>query len=345
MKPIVLYEEKIKEGLAPFTRMRSVLDIRIGILTLREKWELLSGEAVDIDEQPAGLPANILPSVAVLDAYRNNQLSSILSSAPKIDHPWDICRYNDDMIRQDYLLLTSGRVSCPIPSSNQVISPEAVFIEEGARMAHCSLNASTGPIYIGKNAEIMEGALIRGPFAICQDSVVKMGARIYGASTIGKHCMAGGEIKNSILSDFSNKSHDGYLGDAVIGEWCNIGAGSSNSNIKNTAKDIMIREESTGTLINAGQKCGLMMGDYSRCAINTSFNTGTITGICCNIFGSGLTPTYIRNFSWGFGESVYQWEKAIADIANWKKLKNQSLTSSEIQKLKIIFEQSKPTNT
>jgi len=206
---------------------------------------------------------------------------------------------------------------------------------------HCILNASTGPIYIGKNAEIMEGSMIRGPFALCKNSVVKMSSKIYGGTTIGKNCVVGGEIKNSMISDYSNKSHDGYLGDSVIGEWCNLGAGTSNSNIKNTGNDVMVWDNSSNQFINAGLKCGLIMGDYSRCAINTSFNTGTVVGVCCNIFGNGLTPKHIRNFSWGFGESIYEFEKAIKGIENWKKLKDQSITDIEIQTLKHIFEQSK----
>jgi len=194
----------------------------------------------------------------------------------------------------------------------------------------------------------MEGSLIRGPFALCEGATVKMGTKIYGATTVGPYCVVGGEIKNSVLFGFSNKGHDGYLGDAVIGEWCNLGAGTSNSNLKNNAGEVKIRDHRTGRLISAGAKCGLLMGDYSRSAINTSFNTGTVVGVCCNIFGEGLTPKYIPSFSWGYGDEGqagvktgrYDLEKAFRDIASWKRLKGHALTEAEIQNLKYIFEKS-----
>ncbi len=237
--------------------------------------------------------------------------------------------------------------SQPIPSSAQAICPENIFIEEGARLQHCLLNASTGPIYIGRNAEIMEGSLIRGPFACCEGATVKMGTKIYGATTLGPYSTAGGEIKNSVFFGYSNKGHDGYLGDAVIGEWCNLGAGVSASNLKNNAGEIKVYHPATKTYIPVGQKCGLLMGDYSRAAINTSFDTGTVAGVCCNIFGEGIPPKYIPDFSWGHKgqmgssnpDNRYEWDKALRDIANWKKLKNQSLAEAEILALKHIFAQ------
>lgn len=187
----------------------------------------------------------------------------------------------------------------------------------------------------------MEGAVIRGPFALCEGAVVKMGARIYGATTIGPYSIVGGEIKNSVIQGYSNKAHDGYLGDSVIGEWCNLGAGTSNSNLKNNAGEVNVWHEQGQQFMNVGQKCGLLMGDYSRSAINTSFNTGTVTGICCNVFGNGLTPKYIPNFSWGVNdEPKYELEKAIVDIMNWKRLKNQQLGTEEEKQLRNIFEQS-----
>jgi UDP-N-acetylglucosamine diphosphorylase/glucosamine-1-phosphate N-acetyltransferase len=233
--------------------------------------------------------------------------------------------------------LTRGRQSAPIPPSVQVISPQSIFIEEGASISHSILNASTGPIYIGRNSNIMEGCLIRGPFALCESAVVKMGTKIYGATTIGPCSTAGGEIKNSVLFGYSNKGHDGYLGDSVIGEWCNLGAGTSNSNLKNNAGEVKVWN--AGQFISAGLKCGLLMGDYSRAAINTSFNTGTVVGVCCNVYGEGLMPKYIPDFSWGVHNKgpKYAFEKALRDIENWKKLKNQSLTDAEILTLKHIF--------
>jgi UDP-N-acetylglucosamine diphosphorylase/glucosamine-1-phosphate N-acetyltransferase len=236
-------------------------------------------------------------------------------------------------------MITEGRISQPVSASNSLAGSENIFFEEGAKAEHCVLNASTGPIYIGRNAEIMEGSFIRGPFAMCEGAVVKMGSKIYGATTLGPYCIAGGEIKNAVMFGYSNKAHDGYLGDSVIGEWCNLGAGTSNSNLKNNAADVRIWNPLTGQSQNAGLKCGLLMGDYSRSAINTSFNTGTVTGVCCNIFGQGLTNTYIPSFSWGAGNTTkYELAKALRDIESWKRLKKQSLTQEEIKTLSHIFE-------
>jgi UDP-N-acetylglucosamine diphosphorylase/glucosamine-1-phosphate N-acetyltransferase len=341
MNAITLNENSIKNNLYPFTLTRSVIDIRAGIFTLREKWEILSGKKIEILEQEGSLPANIIPTKQIIEELRKNNFESILSGAKKIENPWDIFRLNDEMIREDFSIIKKEKRSQAVSSTNKIISPENIFIEEDAIVEHCILNASIGPIYIGKNAEIMEGSMIRGPFALCENSIVKMGSKIYGATTIGKNCVVGGEIKNSVISDYSNKAHDGYLGDSVIGEWCNIGAGTSNSNIKNNATDTMVWNDLSNQFINAGLKCGTIMGDYSRCAINTSFNTGTIVGVCCNIFGNGLTPRNIRSFSWGFDGLEYEFEKAIKDITNWKKLKKQPVTDAEIRNLKHIFELSK----
>jgi UDP-N-acetylglucosamine diphosphorylase/glucosamine-1-phosphate N-acetyltransferase len=317
MNAMTLDDSMSIDHLFPFTLTRSVLDIRIGILTLREKGERLAGMA----------NANDFPLAR--------------SGAQQINHPWDIFRLNGAAITEDMQLLTRGRISQPLPASVQAICPENIFIEEGARITHSILNASAGPIYIGRNAEIMEGSLIRGPFALCENSIVKMGSKIYGATTIGPHSIAGGEIKNSVIFGYSNKAHDGYLGDAVIGEWCNLGAGTSNSNLKNTGGGVKVWSEASGEFIGAGIKCGLLMGDYSRCSINTSFTTGTVVGACCNIIAGGLTPKYIPSFSWGqpgTSSSRYTFDKALKDIANWKKFKNQSLNDREIQVLKHIFE-------
>lgn len=253
---------------------------------------------------------------------------------------WDILKLNDSELRKDFEAITAGRKSKPVPRSVRVTSSKNIFIEEGAKLQHCILNASAGPIYIGKNAEIMEGALIRGPFALCEGSVVKMGAKIYGATTIGPHSVVGGEIKNSVIFGYSNKAHDGYLGDSVIGEWCNLGAGTSNSNLKNTAKEVKMWDDSSQSYINAGLKCGLFMGDYSRTAINTSLNTGTVVGVCVHVFGAGgLVSKYFPDFTWGCKGEKYQFVKAIRDIENWKRLKGHRLIEKEKQILKHIFDQ------
>jgi UDP-N-acetylglucosamine diphosphorylase/glucosamine-1-phosphate N-acetyltransferase len=184
----------------------------------------------------------------------------------------------------------------------------------------------------------MDGAIIRGPLALCEGAVLKAGAKIYGATTLGPYCSGGGEIKNSVLQNYSNKAHDGYLGDSVIGSWCNLGAGTTNSNLKNTAGDIYMPANTKKEKINAGNKCGVIMGDYTRTAINSSINTGSIYGVCSNVFGEGLLPAEIESFIWGNkSDAVYQLDKALEDIARWKKLKNKSLSENEAAVLKHLF--------
>lgn len=306
---MVLDDSLINRQIFPFTLTRSILDIRVGILTIREKVERF-----------------------------NDPVDELIR---KIKYPWHIFQLNGEEIRKDFNLLTRNRSSQPISSTNRLIAPENIFIEEGAILEYAMLNAAEGPIYIGKKAQVMEGAMIRGPFALGEGALVKMGARIYGATTIGPYSVVGGEIKNAVMFGYSNKAHDGYLGDSVIGEWCNWGAGSSNSNLKNNAGMVKVWDPYEKKFAEAGFKCGVMMGDYSRCAINTAFNTGTVVGVCCNVFGEGLTPKYIPDFSWGYTTlSKYAFENALKDISNWKKLKNQALSDAEIQTLKLIFEQS-----
>lgn len=336
MNVLLLEEGSCIDDLRPFTSTRSVLDIRIGIFTLREKWEMLLGKdgfELVSKETPGALPANMLPTPQLVAAMR---AGAGVSQARTIRYPFDIFRYNSEALIADFNLVTAGRISQPVPASVQVINPEKVFIEQGARLQYCLLNASAGPVYIGRDAEVMEGSLIRGPFAACEGSTVKMGTKIYGATTLGPCSTAGGEIKNTVFFGYSNKGHDGYLGDAVIGEWCNLGAGTSASNLKNNVGDVKVWHPASGRAIPAGQKCGLLMGDYSRAAINTSFTTGTVVGICCNIFGATPPSKYVPDFSWGDGHR-YEWDKALRDIDNWKKLKNQSLTGTEILTLKHIF--------
>ncbi len=326
-----LHDAAVEKQLYPFTLTRTAADIRIGILTIREKWSRLNPST-----GLSPVPSHLVPDAEIIKALREEEpppLDSML-----IEFPWHIFQYNDRAIRQDFALLTRDRESRPVSGSNRITNPSAIFLEEGARVEHCMLNAATGPIYIGKNSEIMEGSMIRGPFALCEGAVVKMGATIYGATTIGPYSVAAGEIKNSVIMGYSNKGHDGYLGDAVIGEWCNLGAGTTNSNLKNNGSKVRIFNPLLGQAVSAGRKCGLLMGDYSRSAILTTFNTGTVTAVSCNVFNEGLTPTHIPSFSWGCNGTRYRFEKALEDIAVWKKFKNQVLTPEEIQKLGFIFE-------
>jgi UDP-N-acetylglucosamine diphosphorylase/glucosamine-1-phosphate N-acetyltransferase len=349
MHQLLLEEISCTDGLLPFTATRSVLDIRMGILTFREKWVRLLGSEGFLLGTGAALPANCLPTRALAARVREEfargplgqaAIDLLITHARLIRLPWHIFQHNAEALLEDFELLTEGRRSQPIPSGVMAIRPESLFIEEGARIGPCVLNASTGPIYIARDAEIMEGSLIRGPFAACEGAVVKMGTRIYGATTLGPAAVVGGELKNVVVFGYSNKGHDGYLGDSVIGEWCNLGAGTSVSNLKNNAGEIRVWHPASREFVPAGTKCGLLMGDYSRSAINTSFGTGTVIGICCNIFGAGLPPKYIADFAWGLdGAGRYEWTRVLRDIGNWKKLKNRTLTETEIGTLKHIFEQ------
>lgn len=390
MNKIIFTEEFCQpENLHPFTLTRQIQDIRVGILTIREKWEkmlgLVSYDKKEDDYKDLGrsvniedvvgtgdcfmIHGNVLPAARLVKAIRKLKNGECIATPGgnniafrfsrkeisdkykiKVDravvfsgeiktirYPWDIFQLNDWAIRQDFALLTGKRKSQAIPRSNKVVNPSGVFIEKGAKAEHSILNASTGPVYIGKNAEIMEGCIIRGPFAMGENACLKMGTKIYGATTLGPGCVGGGEIKNSVLFGYSNKAHDGYLGDAVIGEWCNMGAGTSNSNLKNNASEVKVW--TPGGELSAGTKCGVMMGDYSRTAINTSINTGTVIGVSCNVFGSGLTPRFIPNFSWGSeGVTRYTFEKAIPDIEDWKRLKGREISDDEKSILKYIFD-------
>lgn len=244
-------------------------------------------------------------------------------------------------IERDIQWIKSKKQSQPIDTSNKVVCPENIFIEEGASVLCCNLNASDGQIYIGKEALIMEGTSIRGPFVLGQKGVVKMNTSIYGATTIGPYCLAGGEIKNSVLLGYSNKGHEGYLGDSIIGHWCNIGAGTCNSNIKNTAGKVQMWNEFKQEWVTVGQKMGMLMGDYSRFAIQSSINTGSYIGVSANIFGNGLLPKNLPNFTWGILPG-YQFEKAISDINNWKKLKGFTVSEPEKSILRHLYKESQP---
>jgi UDP-N-acetylglucosamine diphosphorylase/glucosamine-1-phosphate N-acetyltransferase len=352
----ILFDGPVRTALLPFTFTRPVADIRIGILTIREKWEKHLGyttttitEEYLMDKYPmVEMEQNILINSAYLP---NEVLAEMVTSLEenqaifsgdeviafytkdtqeevdfdtydiieyedeviKIEHVWDIFKKNDAALREDFELLTEGRDSQDVPSSVNTIAAHNIFIEEGAKLEYVTLNASTGPIYIGKNTEIMEGSIIRGPFALCEGAVVKMGAKVYGATTVGPECRIGGEVSNSVLFGYSNKGHDGFLGNSVLGEWCNLGADTNNSNLKNNYEEVKLWNYEKESFVKTGlQFCGLMMGDHSKSGINTMFNTGTVVGVCANIFGSGFPRNFVPSFSWGgaAGMVTYDVKKA-----------------------------------
>jgi UDP-N-acetylglucosamine diphosphorylase / glucose-1-phosphate thymidylyltransferase / UDP-N-acetylgalactosamine diphosphorylase / glucosamine-1-phosphate N-acetyltransferase / galactosamine-1-phosphate N-acetyltransferase len=382
---LVLFDTPIRSNLHPLTLNRAVADIRIGIFTIKERWERITGRNVFILTDPAIQPlyetvpsgdclfvdAAVQPNTELLSKISTLNLGEcivenhavvagrqVVSEVPMLNairglfkdietaekqnrliHPWDIFKYNEEYILHDFALINDVDLDVNLYKSSTLINSSNIFIEEGAKIDYSILNASTGPIYVGKNATVMEGSLIRGPFALCEGATVKMGTKVYGATTVGPFSVIGGEVKNSVFFGYSNKGHDGYLGDSVIGEWCNIGAGTSNSNLKNTAGDVKAWSYGQKDLISAGTKCGVVMGDYSRTSINTSINTGTVIGLCCNVFGTGLTPKYIPDFSWGLDNpQKYEFDKALQDITNWKKMKNKILTEPEKNVLRHIFD-------
>jgi len=258
----------------------------------------------------------------------------------KIEFPWDIFSLNGEALHADFELITRDRNSEKLSGTNTLLGDGKLFIEAGAKVEGVSLNTSSGPIYIGENTEIMEGSLIRGPFALCDNSTLKLGTKIYGPTTIGPHCKVGGEVNNSIIFGYSNKAHDGFLGNSVIGEWCNIGADSNISNLKNNYATVRIWNYRKGKFISSGLVfCGLIMGDHSKCGINTMFNTGTVVGVNANIFGSGFPRNFIPSFSWGgaHGITTYQLDKAFEVADNVMERRDIELDTVEKKILTEVF--------
>ncbi|MGL5234723.1 MAG: glucose-1-phosphate thymidylyltransferase, partial [Empedobacter falsenii] len=257
-----------------------------------------------------------------------------------LQHSWDLFTYNFQAIEFDFDLVTKGRTSQPISTTNQVLAPEKIFIEEGAKVEFSILNASEGPIYIGKDAEIMEGSMIRGGLALCEHATVKMGAKIYPGTTIGPYCKVCGELSNVVLIGYTNKGHDGYLGNSVLGEWCNLGAGTNNSNLKNNYDIVKIWSYREQRFVKTGlQFCGVIMGDHGKAAINTQINTGTVVGICANIFQTGFPPNVIKHYSWGGNSDapVYNLDRACEAAERMMKRRKIAFTPADKRILEHIF--------
>jgi len=357
---LILFDSNRRNHLLPLTFTRPVADIRIGILTIREKWEHYFGKSSTLTEEylsgkfPAHISehnilinSSVCPDEDLVKAIKElkpnealvaeHTIIAVVASAVQakafsetdlagftqraythkflqVTSLWDIFQKNGEAIEADFKLITTGRKSAKISATNTVINPENIFLEEGAKVEASVINATGGPVYIAKDAEVMEGSLIRGPFVLGEHSTLKMGAKIYGATTIGPHSKVGGEVNNSVIFGYSNKAHDGFLGNAVIGEWCNLGADSNNSNLKNNYAEVKLWSYAENTFVNTGtQFCGLIMGDHSKCGINTMFNTGTVVGVSCNIFGSGFLRNFVPSFSWGGANGFmgYSMDKAL----------------------------------
>ena len=381
----ILFDGPNRAALLPFTYTRPVADIRIGIMTIREKWELYLGvttTTVTEDylsdkypmvemEQNIMINASYIPNEALVNQIKNLKENQAIFDGDtmvafysledqeidfntfktvklkgtllKVETTWDIFSKNGEAIEADFKLLTANRISAPIPEQTVAFNSEAIFIEDGAELPLCVLNATNGPIYIGKNTEIMEGSMVRGPFALCEGSTLKMGTKIYGPTTVGPYSKVGGEVNNSVFFGYSNKGHDGFLGNSVIGEWCNLGAGTNNSNLKNNYAEVRLWSYETENFAKTGlQFCGLMMGDHSKCGINTMFNTGTVVGVSANIFGSGFPRNFIPSFSWGGakGFSTYRTTKAFEVAVEVMKRRDFEFSTQESAILEHVFEAS-----
>ena len=383
----ILFDGPARSNLLPFTFTRPVADIRVGILTIREKWEKFLNTTtttitedylsdkfpmVEMDENVM-INASYLPNskiVTLIKALKENQViydgENVIAffakktqkeinfesyksiefdeAIIKIENTWDIFSKNRDAIESDFSILTKDRVSQPIPDTVHCINKSQIFIEEGAKVEIAVLNATKGSIYIGENAEIMESCVIRGPFALCNDGVLKIGAKIYGPTTVGPHSKVGGEVNNSVIFGYSNKGHEGFLGNSVLGEWCNIGADTNNSNLKNNYAEVRVWDYNSEGFARTGLHfCGLIMGDHSKCGINTMFNTGTVIGVSVNIFGSGFPRNFVPSFSWGGhkGFTTYMFKKAFEVAKVVMSRKNIEFTDQDFAILEHIFEETK----
>lgn len=387
MNYILFDENNIRNNLLPLTFMRPIADIRIGILTIREKWEkrlntktstltenylsgkfpivkeesnILINSSVCPTEEIANMVMNLKPNQTLVSEdtiialhVTDDELNKVIETASegieeisvaepplRITHTWDIFSKNETAILDDFDLLTKGKQSETLGKSNMVIGEGQIFIEKGAKIEGATLNPSAGPIYIGKDAEIMEGAHIRGPFALCESATVKMNAKIYGPTTIGPWSKVGGEINNSVIFGYSNKAHDGFLGHSVIAEWCNLGADTNTSNLKNTYDCVRLWSYTKQTFVNTHlQFCGMIMADHAKCGINTMFNTGTVVGVNANIFGPGFQRNFIPSFTWGgtSGHTTYDLDKAVEVAKSVCKRRGVTFGQADIDLLSHVY--------
>ena len=383
----ILFDGTVRNNLLPFTFTRPVADIRVGIMTIREKWERYLGSTtttitedylsdkfpmVEMQENVL-INASYLPNGSLVDMvvklreneaiFKGEEVIAFYSKGTQeevdfssyrqiefndgvlqIVNTWDIFSKNGEALQADFDFLTAGRKSAPISGTNHLIHPENIFLEEGASVEYSVLNATEGPIYLGKDSQVWEGNLIRGAFALCDNAVVKMGAKVYGATTIGPYGKVCGEISNSVIFGYSSKGHEGYLGNAVLGEWCNIGADSNNSNLKNNYAKVRMWNYGSESFEQTGlQFCGLMMGDHSKTAINTMFNTGTVIGVNCNIYVPGFPRNFVPSFSWGgaSGFSTYTTSKAFEAAEVMMARRGVVFDETEAKILEHVFEQTK----
>ena len=394
---LILFDDSGVDNLLPLTFTRPAGDLRVGILTIKEKWEenlglagfdpeessfltreyLMGKYPVKIGADNLLINASLLPNGGLImalndlapgnalkkdgkllalrcgkeetDAFRSEKtaMDRWLKKAGDYDRevslvefPWDIFSLNGQEISEDFELL-SLRGSSEALDHVQVFGKHPVYVEAGFKGSHFTLNTTHGPVYLGRDSEIMEGSLIRGPFALCEGAGIKLGAKIYGPTTIGPHCKAGGELNNVVMHSHSNKGHDGFLGNAVIGEWCNLGADTNNSNLKNNYSEVKVWNYPKRRFIRTGlQFCGLIMGDHSKCGINTMFNTGTVVGVSANIFGAGFPRNFIPSFSWGGaqGMSTYRMEKVLETARLVMERRGREVSDADREILQWVFD-------
>jgi UDP-N-acetylglucosamine diphosphorylase/glucosamine-1-phosphate N-acetyltransferase len=389
---IILFDDNAHQTLQPLSFTRPVGDMRVGILTIAEKWAkylsigysfhtqpYLQGKfSLVIEDRNLFINGSVCPDEALIEAIAKLHGDEALikdglfiavklngtdakafdaNDAAKykpinytgtfiaIKYPEDIFKHNPAEIRKDFKLVTKGRSSAGLSSTNTIMGDD-IFVEEGAT-ADCSIfNTTIGPIYLGKNSQVWEASAIRGSFALCNDSQVKMGAKIYSGTTIGPFCRVGGEVNNAVLWGYSSKGHEGYLGNSVLGEWCNIGADTNNSNLKNNYTEVKLWDYATHHFRKTGmQFCGLIMADHAKCGINTMFNTGTVVGVGANVFGGGYPPNFIPDFGWG-GKShmeLYQLDKMMETAQRvFDRRDGRVFDDNEKAILKEVFEITKP---
>ncbi|TSD67187.1 glucose-1-phosphate thymidylyltransferase [Inquilinus sp. KBS0705] len=389
---IILFDDNAHNTLLPLTYTRPVADLRIGILTIAEKWGKYLNSDFSFHTQPylqGKFPVNIqadnlfingsvcpdeylLETIAGLQTGQALMYKDIMILAVKLNaadaagftaatipantvtynkvpvmvrYPEELFRKNDIELRRDFKLLTKGRTSAVLSSTNTIIG-DAFFAEEGAQAECCTFSTINGPIYLAANTEVWEGTNIRGPFALCEHSQIKMGTKIYGATTIGPYCRIGGEVNNAIVWGYSNKGHEGYLGNAVIGEWCNLGADTNNSNLKNNYSEVKLWDYPSQSYRNTTlQFCGLIMADHAKSGINTMFNTGTVVGVNANVFGGGYPPTHIPDFVWGGADGFeeYTFDKMMETTQRvFDRREHRSFDDNEKSIMGKVYELTRP---
>ncbi|MGM0567441.1 MAG: GlmU family protein [Bacteroidota bacterium] len=392
---IVLYDDSRRQHLLPLTYMRPEADMRIGLTTIREKWEaFLKMETSTLTEAYLAkkyplkkaednlmINGSVIPDKKMVDKILKLKPREALTTETyiiamrmtaedligvedasadesnrnqnvtyhqyehehlKIDHPWQLFTFNKAVIQQDFERITKRRRSAKLSKTNLVINPKNVFVEKGARVEGAIINATEGPVYIGENAEIMEGATIHGPLALCSNAKIKMGAKVYGPVTIGPWSKVGGEVHESVIFGYSNKSHDGFLGNSVIAEWCNLGADTNTSNLKNTYEEVRLYSYPKASFVKTGEQfIGLIMGDHSKCGINTMFNTGTVVGVNANVYGDGFQRNFVPSFAWGgkSGYTQYLFDKAVQVAKAVYKRRGLEFDDTEQAILESVFEQ------